>query len=197
MKKIITLLSMLVLLTAVFSLTTACSEPELIGLEVAEPMIAQDFTLTYADGSPVSLSDYTGKIIYLYFGYTFCPNVCPSTLLDLKQVIADIGDNAEQVQLIMVTIDPQRDTPDIVAEYVKHFNPAFVGLSGTPDEIKTIADAYGIYYNAHEGTEASGYLVDHTASVILIDKEGNLRLTYPFGTVPEDYVADLRVLMDE
>lgn len=197
MKKVTLTLTLLLLVTAVFTLS-ACAKPELIGTELNEPFPAPDFTLVHADGSPISLSDYEGKVVYLYFGYTFCPDVCPSTLLDLKQMMQTIGNDAEDVQVIMVTVDPERDTAEVVAEYVAYFHPDFVGLSGTPEEIKAVADSYGIYYQAHEGTAASGYLIDHTASVIAIDKAGNYRATYSFGTTPDEFVTDLeKVLLKE
>ncbi|GAB4268256.1 MAG: SCO family protein [Candidatus Promineifilaceae bacterium] len=176
---------------------TACAPAGLIGTEMSEPFPAPDFTLAYADGRDISISDFQDKIVLLYFGYTFCPDVCPSTLLDLKRALNELGDKADDVQVIMVSVDPERDTPEIVAEYATHFHPTFIGLSGTEDEIAQAAGLYGIYYEAHEGTAESGYLVDHTASVILIDKAGNFRATYSFGTTPEEFVHDLQMLLKE
>ncbi|RMD50223.1 MAG: SCO family protein [Candidatus Thermofonsia bacterium] len=164
---------------------------------MSEPFPAPDFTLTYVDGRDISISDFQGKIVLLYFGYTFCPDVCPSTLLDLKRAVNELGDEGENVQVMMVSVDPKRDTPEVVAEYAAHFHPTFIGLSGTEEEIAQAAGLYGIYYEAHEGTAESGYLVDHTASVILIDKAGNFRATYSFGTTPEEFAHDLKILLKE
>lgn len=176
---------------------SGCTPAELIGTEMSEPFPAPDFTLTYVDGRNISISDFQGKIVLLYFGYTFCPDVCPSTLLDLKRAVNELGDEGENVQVMMISVDPKRDTPEVVAEYAAHFHPSFIGLSGTEDEIAQAAGLYGIYYEAHEGTAESGYLVDHTASVILIDKAGNFRATYSFGTTPEEFVHDLQILLKE
>lgn len=193
-RRILVLFSLVVFFAVAMS---ACTPAELVGTEMSEPFPAPDFTLTYVDGRDISISDFQGKIVLLYFGYTFCPDVCPSTLLDLKRAVNELGDEGENVQVMMVSVDPKRDTPEVVAEYAAHFHPTFIGLSGTEEEIAQAAGLYGIYYEAHEGTAESGYLVDHTASVILIDKAGNFRATYSFGTTPEEFVHDLQILLKE
>ncbi len=193
-RRILVLFSLVVFFAVAMS---ACTPAELVGTEMSEPFPAPDFTLTYVDGRDISISDFQGKIVLLYFGYTFCPDVCPSTLLDLKRAVNELGDEGENVQVMMVSVDPRRDTPEVVAEYAAHFHPTFIGLSGTEEEIAQAAGLYGIYYEAHEGTAESGYLVDHTASVILIDKAGNFRATYSFGTTPEEFVHDLQILLKE
>ena len=161
------------------------------GLELQSPKPAADFTLTGAGGRSVKLSDYRGKVVVLYFGYTFCPDVCPTTLAELGQAMKRLGKRADGVQVVMVTVDPERDTPERLAEYVSFFNPTFVGLSGTPDQIAAAATPYGIYYQKHEGTPASGYLVDHTATITVLDREGRVKLVWPFGTASDDMAADL------
>jgi protein SCO1/2 len=193
-KRILVLFSLFLLFSVAVS---GCTPAELIGTEMSEPFPAPDFTLTYVDGRNIAISDFQGKIVLLYFGYTFCPDVCPSTLLDLKRAVNELGDDGENVQVMMISVDPKRDTPEVVAEYAAHFHPTFIGLSGTEDEIAQVTSLYGIYYEAHEGTAESGYLVDHTASVILIDKAGNFRATYSFGTTPEEFVHDLQILLKE
>ena len=95
----------------------------------------------------------------------------------------------------MISVDPARDTPEILAEYVSHFHPGFIGVTGTPEEIAQVAASYGIFYEAHEGTAATGYLVDHTATVLVIDQEGHLKLVFPFGTTAEDIAKDLAYLL--
>jgi protein SCO1 len=165
------------------------------GLELQSPKPAADFTLTGGDGQPVNLSDYKGKVTVLYFGYTFCPDVCPTTLADLAQAMKKLGQRANDVQVVMVTVDPERDTPQRMAEYVAYFNPTFVGLSGTPDQIAAAATPYGIYYQKHEGTPATGYLVDHTATMTVLDREGRVGLMWPFGTTSDDMAADLKHLL--
>ncbi len=154
------------------------------------PQQAADFTLDSAAG-PVSLSDFADKVTLLYFGYTFCPDVCPATLADLGHVLRAMGDDAEQIQVIMVTVDPERDTPAQLAEYVTHFYPTFIGLSGTEAEIAAVAEQYGVFYERHEGTAATGYLIDHTARVFVIDRKGEYWLSFPFEMDREQMQADL------
>lgn len=170
---------------------TACQkEPTYYGTQWPSPQDAADFTLTSAAG-PVSLSDFSDKVVLLYFGYTFCPDVCPATLSDLGQVMRTLGDDAAQIQVIMITVDPERDTPQQLADYVAHFDPTFIGLSGTEAEIAEVAAQYGVFYERHEGTAATGYLIDHTARVFVIDRSGQYWLSFPFGMEREQMQSDL------
>lgn len=172
-------------------LLAACqSEPEYHGTLWPSPQEAADFTLTSANG-PVSLSDYAGKVVLLYFGYTFCPDVCPGTLADLGYAVRELGRDADKVQVIMITVDPERDTPEQLAEYMSHFHPTFVGLSGSQAEIAAVAAQYGVFYQRHEGTAATGYLVDHTARVFVIDQHGKYWLSFPFGMARDQIKSDL------
>ena len=142
-------------------------------------------------GSPaLRLAGLRGKVVLLYFGYTFCPDACPTTLSELKKVPAALGDRADEVQVVMVSVDPQRDTPEVLREYLSYFDPSFLGLTGTEEEVLAAATPLGIYFSAHEGSAATGYLVDHTTSVLAIDKDGYLRLLYSFETPGEDIAAD-------
>jgi len=172
------------------------------GTVLQSPQPAPDFELQAAHGQTVRLSDYRGKLVLLYFGYTFCPDVCPTSLSKLGHAMEALGKQADDVQVIMISVDPERDTPEMLAEYVSFFHPSFIGVTGTPDEIAEVATLYGIFYEAHEGTAASGYLVDHTASVMVIDREGHLKLVYPYTTPDqdvyisaEDIAADLEYLL--
>ena len=165
------------------------------GLLLESPKPAANFTLVGTDGKEVKLSDYRGKLVVLYYGYTFCPDVCPTTLAEVTMAVQKLGKKAEDVQVIMVTVDPERDTPERMAEYVAYFNPSFVGLSGTPDQIAEAATPFGIYYHKNEGTPASGYLVDHTATVNVLDREGRMRLVWPFGTEGAAMAADLKQML--
>ncbi len=164
------------------------------GTVLQSEMPVTDFTLTSADG-PVSLSDYRGKLVVLYFGYTFCPDVCPTTLSDVNKALGRLGDKAEDVQLIMISVDPARDDPDKLAEYVEFFNPTFVGVTGTDDEVRSVATPYGIWYEAHEEEGASNYLVDHVATLNVIDREGRLKLVIGYGTGADAIAADLEYML--
>ncbi|MCA9925392.1 MAG: SCO family protein [Anaerolineales bacterium] len=188
-------LGILVVGTAV--LLAACrSDYEFIGTVPAEIQPAPDFTLTGVDG-PVSLSDFGGKYVFVYFGYTFCPDICPDTLSKLARVRRQLSaEEADQVQVIMISVDPDRDTPELLAEYVAHFDDSFVGLTGTKEEIDEAGIPYYLFYEKHDGTVASGYLIDHSSRAFLIDKNGNARLSYSFDTTSDGILSDVEWLLD-
>lgn len=165
-------------------------------LQSPEPMA--NFTLTAHTGQPVNLHDYQNQVVMLYFGYTFCPDACPTTMSDLARAMGELTPaQQEKIQVFMVTVDPERDTKEQLADYMAYFHPAFVGLTGTAEEIAQVATPLGIYYEQKEGTAASGYLVNHTTAVLVVDKKGYLRLIYPFNTPAEDIAADMRILVRE
>ncbi len=165
------------------------------GTVIQSPSAAPSFSLMSNTGQKVSLDDFRGKLVMLYFGYTFCPDVCPATLVELAGAMDILGDDAEKVQVIMVSVDPERDTPAALGEYVAHFDPAFLGVTGTEDEIAQLATLYGIFYEKHEGTAASGYLIDHTATVMVVDEDGALKLILPFGTTAAEIAEDLEHML--
>jgi protein SCO1/2 len=165
------------------------------GMVIQSPQPAQDFSLLSNNGQNVSLSDFRGKLVILYFGYTFCPDVCPATLSEVEKAMKLLGDKAGDVQVIMISVDPERDTLAKLGEYMAFFDPRFIGLTGEPDELAKIAALYGVYYEKHEGTPASGYLVDHTATLTVIDREGFVKLIFPFGTQGKDIAADLAYML--
>jgi protein SCO1/2 len=159
------------------------------------PQPVADFTLTSQTGEPVSLSDLRGKVVLLYFGYTFCPDACPTTLAELKKAKAALGTAGEDLQVVMVSVDPERDTPQALGKYLAAFDPTFLGLTGSEEAILAAATPLGIYYARNEGSPATGYLVDHTTTVAAIDRDGYLRIVYPFETQGEDIAADMRYLL--
>jgi len=166
------------------------------GTTYAEPYpAAPEIELTHANGTNYRLSEMRGKVVMLFFGYTSCPDVCPTTMAELKQALEKIGDQADQVQVLYVTVDPQRDTPERVQEYVDHFNPSFIGLSGSESELAKVWSDYGVFREIVDGTSAAGYLVNHTARVTMIDQQGNLRVSFPFDTPVENIVHDLKLLL--
>jgi protein SCO1/2 len=166
------------------------------GTTYTEPYpVAPQIELTHGAGTSFRLSEMRGKVIILFFGYTSCPDICPTTLAGLNQALGKLGDQADQVQVLFVTVDPQRDTPERVQEYVNHFNSDFIGLSGTEQELAKTWNDYGVFRETVEGTSAAGYLVNHTARVTLIDQQGNLRVSFGFDTPVEDIVHDLKLLL--
>jgi protein SCO1/2 len=168
---------------------------EFHGLEIQSPPPVSNITLTGANNEMVSLTDFRGKLVVLYFGYTFCPDVCPATMSELKIMMRELGRDAEDVQVIMVSVDPERDTPEQLGEYVTQFHPSFIGVTGTEEELLGATTQLGIFFEKHEGTEASGYLIDHTATVNVLDEDGRLVLVFPFGTTGADMAEDLRYLL--
>ena len=139
------------------------------GILLQSPQPASDFTLTAHYGQDVTLSDYRGRVVLLFFGYANCPDVCPATLADLKQAMQALGDEADKVQVFMVSVDPERDSQADLAAFVPAFHPSFVGLTGSPDEVAEIATYYGVYFAKQESESALGYLVEFTFSL----DEGN------------------------
>lgn len=161
---------------------------------------ATDFALTRANGDAFQLSAHRGNLVLLFFGYTSCPDVCPTTLAELNLALEELKpEDAEQIKVVFVTVDPARDTPERIQEYVDHFNANFVGLSGTESELAQVWNGYGIFRQVAEGSSASaaGYLVDHTARVTLIDRGGNLRISFPYDAPVEDIVHDLKLMLKE
>lgn len=160
------------------------------------PQTAFDFQLLTSEDRPVNLSDYRGEIVLLFFGYTSCPDVCPTTLAFLRQVYTDLGDQADGVQVIYITVDPDRDTPQRVQNYAAIFHPDFVGLSASQAALEPVWQAYGVYREIDDTSgSAAGYLVTHSARLYLIDPGGSLLLSYAYGTPPEDILADVRLLL--
>lgn len=169
------------------------------GTMYAEPYPpAPEIELIRANGASFRLREMRGNTVLLFFGYTSCPDVCPTTLAELKQALENLDEeDAKQVQVLFVTVDPERDTPERVQEYVNHFNPDFIGLSGAESELAEVWQDYGVFRENVEGNSAAGYLVDHTARLTLIDRNGNLRLSYAFDTPVDNIVHDLKLLLKE
>jgi protein SCO1/2 len=182
---------------AVWQAAGALRRPQFRGgaFEVRAP--APDFTLTGDTGEPVRLSQFRGKVVLLYFGYTFCPDVCPGTLVTLRRAFQMVGSPADRVQLLFVTVDPERDTPEKLHQYLDYFDPRFMGLAGTLDETLEVAHLFGVHFHREEGTAATGYLVSHSAGLVAIDSQGRLALSMPYGLTAEDIASDLRLLLAE
>jgi protein SCO1/2 len=185
--------ALLGVVVALFVVPALVAEPhEFSGTVFSDPAPAPSFTLTADTGERIGVDAYRGKVVLLYFGYTFCPDICPASLAELADAMDDLGDASADVQVVMISVDPARDTPELLGAYVDHFDTSFVGMTGTAEEIASVADLYGVYYQAHEGTAATGYLVDHLASVMLIDREGRLAEIIGFGTTGDLIAADVR-----
>ena len=167
------------------------------GTVIEPPLPMEDFLLQTANNEPFRLSDQDGKITLLFFGYTNCPDVCPTTLAEFKQVYEKLGDDAQNVQFVMITADPERDTPDRISEFVSYFNPVFVGLSGERSELEKVYKEFSVFVEKQETDSAAGYLVSHTASVFVLDQNSDLRLTFPYGTSASEMTDDIAQLLKE
>ncbi len=187
------------LLLLVFSLLlAACGEPKLPSPFKASDVSAlyahADFKLNDAVGKPVSLADYRGKVVVLFFGYTHCPQICPTTLADLAQVMGMLGKDADRVQVLFVTLDPERDTPQLLAQYPPAFYPTFKGLYGDSMATAQAAQAFGVVYQKQPNKDG-GYDLDHSAGTYLIAPGGRPVLLSPYGQSAELLVQDIRLLL--
>ena len=155
-------------------------------------MIGGPFTLTSSDGSTVTEQTYRGKWLLVYFGYTFCPNTCPTTLLEITAALERLGPDAAKLQPIFITVDPKRDTPDVMAKYTQSFDSRIVGLSGTPEQIAAVAQEYGVYYVAHKsGDSANDYTMDHSTYLYVMDPQGQFMQAFDADTSANRIADDL------
>jgi protein SCO1/2 len=166
------------------------------GTDITGADFGRHLELTDHNGRRVSLETFRGKLVVLFFGYTHCPDVCPTTLSDMAQAFKLMGpEAAEKVQVLFVSVDPERDTPEILKAYVPYFHPSFLGLYGTPEEVAKAAGEFKVTYRKHVEPGATGYLVDHTAGSYVLDAHGRLRLYLPFAHPPQDIAQDLNTLL--
>jgi protein SCO1/2 len=155
-------------------------------------VVGAPFTLTNQHGKRVSLADFRGRVVLLYFGYTFCPDVCPTDLLAIAQTLKSLGKSGDQVQPIFVTLDPARDTRDLLRGYAAAFHPRLVALTGSEDEIRRVATAYKVFYEKVTPPESKTYFIDHTAFTFLLDRNGKYVLFFPPGTPPDRMTVMVR-----
>ena len=185
-------------LTAAAGAAVGFAQPDrpspLRGMIFEPPRQAPDLPLIDQEGRPFSLSRHRGKFLLLFFGYIFCPDVCPTTLVVLANARERLGAAAKDVQVIFISVDPERDTPKVIKRYVAYFDTTFIGLSGDPEAVASVARAYGVRYGKRPSSTPDRYSVDHTALTYLIDRSGRLVAAYPFETSVDDLVADLKFL---
>ena len=155
----------------------------------------QDFRLIDHLGKPRTMADFRGKVVAIFFGYTSCPDVCPTTLSDMRQVMQQLGPKSEKLQVVFITIDPKRDSVAKLGQYVPSFNPTFIGLTGDDAAIKDATRAFKIIARVVDGKTPDTYTVDHTAGMFVIDPQGRLRLMVPYGLAVEKVTDDIKRLM--
>lgn len=159
------------------------------------PRLAPEFTLEGSDGSPLRLDRYRGKVVVLGFGFTQCPEICPTTLATLAKARKKLGAAGGDVQVVYVTVDPERDTPQRMRAYLGAFDPSFVGGAGTAQALSKVRQEYGILAAKKRGTDPGSYGVDHSSFVYLVDREGRLRAMVPYGRSADDIAHDLAILL--
>lgn len=155
-----------------------------------------DFSLPGTNGKTVSLRDFRGRLVLLNFGFTSCPDVCPTVLARMRQLLLGLGDAAAEVQPLFVTIDPERDTLDVLKPYLDHFHPAFIGLSGSEDQTRTAADLFKVYYKREDDPQI-GYGFTHSDRIYLLDRAGQVRATFATYTTDPEMLTAVRLLLAE
>lgn len=170
-------------------------DPKLNGSQINPASEAFDFRLADQNGNPYQLSDHRGKLVVLFFGYTHCPDVCPMTLAQFRDIKDSLGQQSDQVEFVLVTVDPEQDSISRMKEYVDSFDPQFFGLTGTSSVLEPVWKNYGVYLEKHTGENGSDDTVDHSTRTYLIDSQGKLILTYPFGFDSDRILQDLQYLI--
>jgi protein SCO1/2 len=190
---------MKLLLAALFCvslLLTGCSEPKrFVSTDLSMVDWGKDFSLTDHNGKPARLADFRGKAVVLFFGYTQCPDVCPTTLSMMRETMALLGDDAKRVQVLFASIDPARDTPQLLAQYVPAFHPSFIGLFADEKTTAAVAREFKVFYAKQPGKTPDSYSVDHSTGSYVFDPQGKLRLLVRHGEQPANVAADLRLLL--
>ncbi len=172
-------------------------KPTFQGIDITGAEYGRELSLTDADGRPRTLADFRGKVTVVFFGYTQCPDVCPTTLAELAEVKRSLGADADRMQGVFVTVDPERDTPEVLKAYMASFDPSFVALRGTAEQTQAAAREFKVYYAKVAGQTDSSYTMDHTAGSYVIDAEGRLRLFTRYGGGAKALADDLKLLLAE
>jgi protein SCO1/2 len=184
------------LLAAVLTLLAACSSsgPSFRNADITGADYGRNLVLSDHNGKQRTLADFRGKAVVMFFGFAHCPDVCPTTMLEIKQAIQDLGAEAQKVQVLFVTVDPERDTPEMLAKYVPSFDPSFIALRGDTEATAKVAKDFKVFYQKVPGKSAGSYTIDHTAGIYVFDTQGRVRLFARPGK-PADLTADLRTLL--
>lgn len=177
-------------------LVAGCSEPQHFhSTNISGVEWGRDFSLADHNGQPRRLADFKGKVVVLFFGYTQCPDVCPTTLASMREALKLLGNDATRVQVLFVTLDPARDTPELLAAYVPMFDPSFIGLRGDDATIAALAKDFKVFYVKQPGTTPDNYSIDHSTGSYAFDPQGRLRLLLRHGETPATVAADLKLLL--
>ncbi|MDT7523189.1 SCO family protein [Rhodoferax sp. TBRC 17198] len=185
------------LFAGVGGLLSACSEskPQFSSVDVTGVTYAKDFELTDHNGQVRRLGDFKGKIVVMFFGFTQCPDVCPTSMTELAEVKKALGADGDKLQGLFVTVDPARDTPEVLKGYMENFDPTFLALYTTPDKLAALAKDFKVYYKRVDGQTPTSYTMDHSAGSYIYDTKGNLRLFTRYGSGAKVLAADIQHLL--
>ena len=187
--------SAIVVAAALAAIACGSGSPKFMASDVTGTTFGRDFQLVDHNGKPRTLADYRGKAVVMFFGYTQCPDVCPTTLSELAEAMKRLGADADRVQVLFVTVDPERDTQELLSKYVPAFDPRFVGLYGDADATARTAKEFKILYQKQPGQTPGTYTVDHSAGTFIFDPNGKLRVYVGYGQGPEVYAHDIKELL--
>jgi protein SCO1/2 len=171
-------------------------KPKFHGVDITGATYARDFALPDTDGKVRHLSDFKGKVTVVFFGYTQCPDVCPTTMAELAEVKRALGPQGDRLQGVFISVDPERDTPQVLKPYIANFDPSFVALRGTPDQTAATAKEFKVFYAKVPGREDNSYTVDHTAGAYVFDPQGRPRLFEQYGSGAKALAEDVKQLLD-
>lgn len=177
----------------------ACQQgkPGFRATDITGAEFGRDFALADHAGKPRALADFRGRVVVMFFGFTHCPDVCPTTLAQLAAAVNKLGADGNKVQVLMVTVDPERDTPQVLSQYVTAFNPRFLALRGTAEETARVAKEFKIIYQKVAGARPDSYTMDHSAGTYIFDPQGRLRLYVSYGQGPEVFAHDIALLLKQ
>ena len=187
------------LLLAAAAVAAGCTDnkPQFKSVDITGADYAKDFQLTDHNGQVRSMKDFKGKVVVLFFGFTQCPDVCPTTMTELAQVKQMLGKDGDKLQGLFVTVDPERDTPELLKAYMANFDPTFLALRGTPEQIASTAKDFKVFYKKVEGKTPTSYTMDHSAASYVYDTQGRLRLYTRYGSGAPALAADIQLLLKD
>ena len=198
MMKAIKIVAICAALAGALGSFSACTPQQVFSsIDVTGAGYAKGFELTDHNGQARTLNDYAGKVVVLFFGYTQCPDVCPTTMTELAEVKKALGKDGERLQGLFITVDPERDTPELLKAYMANFDPSFVALRTTPEKLAALAKDYKIYFKKVDGKTPTSYTMDHSAGSYVYDTQGRLRLFTRYGSGPKPLVEDIRLLLKQ
>ena len=181
--------------SALLTLAGCKDQPEFKGSDISGTKLGKDLAMVDETGTQRTLADYRGKVLVVFFGFTHCPDVCPTAMAELAQTMQLLGEDAEKAQVLMITVDPERDTPERLNTYVKAFNARFVGLSGSTEQLQKTAKSFKSYYSKEPGAKPGEYTMNHASSFYLIDGEGEARVLLSGNAPAQEIAHDIRQLL--